>query len=210
MQLCLATSNPHKVEEVQAVLGLVGIDVVPVSTLLPPVAEPVEDAPTFTGNAVIKASYYARRTGRLCLADDSGLVVDALCGAPGVFSARFAGVGGSRAEADAANNAKLLSLLAGVDVSRRTARFVCVMALCDAHRSLAVARGTIEGRVVDTPRGANGFGYDPLFEVPALGRTTAELDGEHKNRISHRGRALVRLVKILENNKGRLIGGSQG
>jgi len=190
-----ATSNPHKLEEIRAVLGPLGIEVCSLDDAgaggLP---EPVEDAETFAGNAGIKAVAYARATGRVCLADDSGLEVDALGGAPGVYSARYAGVDGDRAERDAANNAKLLRELEGVPEAERTARFVCAICVADPDGMvLATSRGEFPGVIGREPRGSNGFGYDPLL-VLEDGRTSAELSPEEKNARSHRGRALAALA----------------
>lgn len=199
MQLLFATSNPHKLDEVRAVLRPVGIDVIGLDQLddLPP--EPVEDAETFAGNARIKAVAYANATGRPCLADDSGLEVDALNGAPGVISARYAGADGPRAERDAANNAKLLAELDGVPPDGRTARFVCCMCLVDAGGNvLAETRGTFDGRIGHEPRGESGFGYDPLLELPELGRTVAELSAGEKNERSHRGQAARAMAAEIE------------
>lgn len=190
--ILLATTNPGKLREVKAVLGELPVRLVGL-TDFPDVPEPVEDAPTFEGNARIKALYYAGQTGMWALADDSGLEVDALDGAPGVYSARYAGVDGG----DAANNAKLIEALRGTPQERRTARFRCVVVLARPEEVLAVGSGAIEGVIIDEPRGANGFGYDPHFFVPSLGKTTAELPPEHKNRISHRGRALADILPRL-------------
>lgn len=202
--LLVATSNPHKLDEIRAVLAPLGVTVVGLDdsprrggTGVAPVGaptlaglpEPVEDAVTFAGNAAIKAHHYALHTGRVCLADDSGLEVDALDGAPGVRSARYAGAGATRAQRDAANNAKLLRELAGAPRDQRTARFVCCM--CVAHpdgRSLATSRGEMAGVITGAPRGGHGFGYDPLLEL-ADGRTGAELTPAEKNAKSHRGAA---------------------
>ncbi len=165
--------------------------------------EPVEDAETFEGNAAIKALYYAAATGMVCLADDSGLVVDALGGAPGVYSARYAGVGDTRAERDAANNAKLLKELEGVVEAERTARFVCAMGLAmppsaefPEGRVVEVTRGTFEGRIGFVAKGSNGFGYDPLLVVED-GRTSAELSEDEKNARSHRGEAARKMAAKL-------------
>lgn len=196
MQILLATSNPHKLDEIRAVfdaLGDVGVEIVSLDAMDKTIDEPVEDQPTFEGNAELKARHYALASGMPCLADDSGLEVDALGGAPGVISARYAGVEGGRELADPANNRKLLAELGDTPPEQRTARFVCVMTLVDPQGNrLAQVRGTVEGRIIppgETPRGANGFGYDPLFYLPDLGKTSAELTPEHKNRISHRGAA---------------------
>lgn len=221
IKVLLATSNPHKVEEIGAIFGdctreesgqdvveLVGLKELGIS-----VPEPVEDQESFEGNAVKKALYYARTTGWLVLAEDSGLEVEVLGGEPGVRSARYAGVTGPRREVDEANNRFLLEKLAKVPLERRGAQFVCVMALAVPVEGRevevrAMTWGRVRGRILlpeeaenpDRPwcgRGKNGFGYDPLFLVPELGRTTAELAREEKNRISHRSRAARRMWKLL-------------
>ncbi len=189
----LATGNPGKLREIRAVLADVPVRVVGLADL-PAIAEPVEDGETFAANARCKATYYARATGQWCLADDSGLVVDALGGRPGVRSARYAAEacdpGAGREMRDAANNRKLLAELAEVGDERRTARFICHLALADGERILLETRGVFEGRIGHISRGANGFGYDPLFVVPHLGKTAAELPPRQKNAISHRGQAV--------------------
>jgi len=195
--ILLATSNPHKVEEVRRTLAPAGVKIVALDDLGVDAAPPAEDQPTFTGNATRKARHYARIAHRPCLADDSGLEVDALDGAPGVRSARFAGVDGDRAEVDRANNRLLIDRLAGVPADDRAARFVCAMVLADADRLLAEARGTLEGRIIDQPRGRNGFGYDPHFWLADRQCTVAELPPEQKNAISHRGRAARLLLEKL-------------
>jgi len=165
------------------------------------IPEPDETGDGFADNARAKALYYARATGQVCLADDSGLAVDALDGRPGVRSARYAEerfpIGADRATRDRLNSAKLLEALRGVGEERRTARFVCHLALADAGGVLLEARGTLEGRIAERARGANGFGYDPVFRVPSRGCTAAELSAEDKNAISHRGQALRRLAEGL-------------
>jgi len=202
--IVFATGNPHKLDEVSAILGDIGIEVIGLDALDVDAPEPVEDGETFEANAILKARYYAEVTGRTVLADDSGLEVDALGGEPGVISARYAGVDGPRSEVDPANNAKMIGKLNELDVplEKRTARFVCTMALCEPGigAPLAVTRGTVEGRIVDPPRGHNGFGYDPHFELPDRGLTTAELPPQEKNAISHRGvatRAMLEKIKAL-------------
>ena len=190
--ILIATTNRGKLREVQAVLADLPVRLVGLSGF-PDIPEPIEDADTFEGNARSKAIYYAAKTGVWALADDSGLEVDALGGAPGVYSARYAGEGGG----DAANNAKLIEALRGIPPEQRTARFRCVVALARREEVCAIGRGAIEGVIIDEPRGANGFGYDPHFLVLSLGKTTAELPPEHKNRISHRGRALADLTPRL-------------
>lgn len=193
--LTIATSNPHKVEEIAAVLGPLGIACLPLGRT--DIPEPEEDGATFEENARIKAIAYARALGRTVLADDSGLEVDALGGAPGVHSARYAGIGATRAERDEANNAKLLAALEGVPDARRAARFVCVLSIARPDGGIvAEARGHFEGRIGHAPRGANGFGYDPLL-VLEDGRTSAELSSDEKNARSHRGSALRVLVARL-------------
>lgn len=215
--IVIATGNPHKVEELAAILGLAGVPAVGLSDLADgPFPEPCEHGETFEANAGIKAVAYARATGRVCLSDDSGLEVDALGGRPGVISSHYCTdgreVGMSRAQRDAANNARVLAELAGVEVGRRGARFVCVMALATPEgggRVLLTARGTMEGRIGlpgpgGVPRGAQGFGYDPIFVLPEPEtRTGAELMPEEKNRVSHRAAAGRRLVELLRDERVR-------
>jgi XTP/dITP diphosphohydrolase len=197
MELLFASSNPNKVAEVRAIMAPLGLAVISIdeegqAAGLP---EPVEDGETFADNARIKAIYYARAAGRWTLADDSGLEVDALGGEPGVRSARYAGAGGTRGERDAANNRKLLAALDAVPDAQRTARFVCAMCLADPEgRVVAETRGTVEGVIGREPRGHNGFGYDPLFGLPHLGCTSAELPTDQKNALSHRGEATRRMA----------------
>ena len=200
-EILIATGNPAKRQEIAAVLGEGAAGVIRwlgLSDLPAAIPEPVEDGNTFLDNAILKAQHYARAAGRWALADDSGLEVDALGGAPGVHSARYAGIDGGRATVDPANNRKLIEMLRGVPQPRRTARFRCVLALSDGDKILATADGVIEGQIIDMPRGAGGFGYDPHFLVPELGVTTAELPAIEKNRISHRGRALQALRPQIE------------
>lgn len=189
-EVLVATGNPHKIEEIRAVLGPLGIRVLGLEDVGGSFPEPDEHGATFEENARIKAIAYARMTGRTCIADDSGLEVDALDGAPGVHSAYFAGREGTRAERDARNNGLLLERLRGVPAERRTARFVCTMCLATPDGSvLAETRGHFPGVIIDAPRGANGFGYDPLLYLPDVGCTSAELSPEAKNARSHRGHA---------------------
>lgn len=197
-ELLVATSNPHKLDELRAIFSAAGIAIRDLSDIEGgPFPEPVEDGQTFEDNARIKAVAYAKMTGRACLADDSGLEVDALGGAPGVHSAYYAGAEGSRAERDARNNARLLRELQGVPLERRTARFVCVMCVADPQGNiLATSRGEFEGRIGDAPRGRKGFGYDPLF-VLEDGRASAELTPQEKNARSHRGRAARAMAEQL-------------
>lgn len=201
--ILLATSNPHKLVEVTEILSPLGVEVVGLADVGVDVPEPVEDASTFEGNARIKARYYAQHAQRPCLADDSGLEVDGLGGAPGVHSARYSGVSGSREVRDLANNRKLIEALQGVDPSGRTARFVCAMCLVAADgRILAETRGTFEGVIVDEPRGENGFGYDPHLLVPELDMTSAELDPSDKNARSHRGKATSQIAALISDLLG--------
>ena len=164
-----------------------------------------EDAPTFAGNAQKKALHYSRFADGVVLADDSGLEVDALRGAPGVKSRRFAGPGAT----DADNNARLLLLLAGVPAARRTARFVCELALARAGELLAQFRGVAEGVILNSPRGAGGFGYDPLFLDPEGQKTFAEFTPEEKLARSHRGRALRAMLDWLAAQSSKKATGAQ-
>lgn len=198
-RLLFATSNPHKLEEVIPVLRPCGVEVFGLDRYEGPAPEePVEDADTFEGNARLKALGYAAQTGLICLAEDSGLEVDALDGAPGVYSARYAGATGDRATRDQANNDKLLAAMTAVPDGQRAARFVCAMVVARPDGTIvAESRGTFEGEIVRTPRGANGFGYDPLLWLPDERRTSAELSPEEKNARSHRGAAARALAAAL-------------
>lgn len=194
--IVLASHNPGKLREIRQALGAMALRVAALEEF-GQVEEAAETGSTFAENARRKALHYAGATGQWCLADDSGLVVDALGGEPGVRSARYAGADGPREAVDAANNRRLLTELADVPDPQRTARFVCHLALADGERVLIEASGAVEGRILRGPRGQNGFGYDPLFLLPELGQTAAELAAEEKNRISHRGRAVRRFAKLL-------------
>jgi XTP/dITP diphosphohydrolase len=195
------------VKEIRHELEVAGIlselDVVGLKELGGPLTECVEDRPTFIGNATKKARHFARLANCLTLADDSGLCVDALNGAPGVYSARYAGVEGHGA--DAANNAKLLDALKDVPDEKRQGQFVCAMALAIPAADLAVMVDQVEGVLLRQPRGTNGFGYDPLFYFPQFKRTTAELDMTTKSRISHRGKALRRMIGWIRENESRVL-----
>lgn len=198
MKLLVATTNPNKVKELVEVLAPLGIELRGLDSVGRKLEEPVEDADTFEGNARIKAQAYAAALGMACLAEDSGLEVDALGGAPGVYSARYAGVDGPSEQRDRANNDKLMHELARLGDVDRSARFVCAMCLVDAHGGvLFEARGTYAGVITDQPRGTNGFGYDPLLLVPELGLTSAQLTPEQKNARSHRGQAARALASWL-------------
>jgi non-canonical purine NTP pyrophosphatase (RdgB/HAM1 family) len=197
--LLFATTNVHKLAEAEAILKPLGFAVVGLASVQGDYPEPVEDGETFEDNARLKARYYARLSGIRCLAEDSGLEVDALGGAPGVYSARYAGATGSASARDRANNEKLLAELAGVPVERRAARFVCVACVAEPGGEIvAEARGTYEGVIAGEARGGNGFGYDPLLYLPDVGCTSAELASEQKHARSHRGKALRELARVLK------------
>jgi len=195
-RLLIATTNPGKVREFREMLGgdrFTWDDLSAHKNITPP----EETGTTFHANACLKASYYATRLNVWTVADDSGLEVDALGGAPGVLSARWAEVNGA-GRGDADNNTFLLRQLRDVPDDRRTARFVCVLALADREgRVILTARDAVEGRVLRGPRGTGCFGYDPLFLVPELGLTTAELPSDQKHKISHRGKALGRMRALM-------------
>lgn len=192
--LVAATGNRGKLAEIERLLDGLGWEVVAQSEF--GVEPPPEDGLTFVENAIIKARHASERTGRPALADDSGLVVAALGGAPGIRSARYAGPGSG----DAANNEKLLRALAGAPEGERSARFECAVVWMRDPRDPVplIARGTWAGRVLEAPRGANGFGYDPLFLDPATGQTAAELPPERKDALGHRGRALRALRAMMQ------------
>jgi XTP/dITP diphosphohydrolase len=196
MDLLIATANPGKIREFREMLGESRFAWSDLSSVLnPPHVE--ETGRTFRANACLKASAYATHFGRYALADDSGLEVDALSGSPGVFSARWAEINGA-GKGDADNNALLVKQLENVPDDRRTARFVCVLALADPQsRILLTVRDTVEGRILGAARGGNGFGYDPLFFIPEIGKTTAELPSDQKHTISHRGKALRTLKELM-------------
>jgi XTP/dITP diphosphohydrolase len=186
-EIVVATSNGGKLREFAALLAPVGLRLHAQSAF--GVASAEETGASFIENAIIKARHAAAATGLPALADDSGLAVDALDGEPGIHSARFAGPGAD----DAANNRRLLERLAGVPPERRGARFHCVLVL------MRHARDPVPlGRILEAPRGEHGFGYDPLFLDPALGRSAAELEPALKNRLSHRARALEALLRALD------------
>ena len=188
-RIVLASSNRGKLAEFHALLANAGFEVVPQASV--GVEDIEETGLSFVENAVLKARHAARASGLPALADDSGLCVDHLHGAPGLYSARYAGNHGD----SAANNAKLLRELDGVPAERRSAFFICVLALLRHADDPAplIAEGRWHGRVLDAPRGAQGFGYDPLFLPDGQTRSAAELDPALKNRISHRGQALAQL-----------------
>lgn len=190
----LASGNQKKLNELQAILGSKDVTFVPQSQF--GIADAVEDGLSFVENAIIKARHASNETGLPAIADDSGIEVDALKGAPGIYSARFSAMHGG-AHNDQANNALLLEKLRGIPENERTARFQCVLALFRFPNDPMpmICQGTWEGRVVLEPRGTSGFGYDPLFFVPSLGCTSAELPREVKNMLSHRAQALQQLLQ---------------
>ncbi|MBV7486226.1 RdgB/HAM1 family non-canonical purine NTP pyrophosphatase [Bordetella sp. BOR01] len=195
-RVVLASNNPGKLREFSALFAPLGIELIPQGELGVPEAE--EPHVTFVENALAKARHASRLTGLPALADDSGLCVAALDGAPGVYSARYAQLANAAAErSDAANNALLVDKLAGVD--DRRAWYVALLVLVRSHDDPQplIGEGVLHGQIVDAPRGDHGFGYDPYFLLPDLGRTAAELDPAEKNRISHRARALAQLLDKL-------------
>lgn len=189
----LASSNAGKLAELRAMLAPLGMAVVAQSEF--DVPDAIEDGLAFVDNALLKARHAAKLTGMPAIADDSGLAVDALDGAPGIYSARYAGTHGD----DAANNAKLLAALKNVPDAQRTAAFHCCLVATRHAEDPAplVCQGIWHGRVLRAPRGASGFGYDPLFWVEAENASCAELTAERKNHISHRGLAMAQLLDKL-------------
>ena len=197
MKVVVATRNRGKLREIIPLLAgaplLAHLELRTIDELAPD-AELREDGVTFVENALAKARQAARATGLPAIADDSGLEVDALDGAPGVYSARYAGPGAD----DGSNNAKLLAALRGVPPAQRRARFRCVAVFVDPARALELVRdGACEGEVLEAPRGQEGFGYDPLFFIPTVGRTMAELPLDEKNRLSHRAAAFRALADAM-------------
>jgi XTP/dITP diphosphohydrolase len=198
-EILIATGNPGKIAEIGAMLDA-EVRWLGLSDLLP-MAEIAEDGMTFAENARKKAAGYAKATGLWTLADDSGLVVDALGGAPGIKTARFSGEkpkGADRTLIDHRNIAKTLELLKGVPKEKRTARFVCCLCLASPERILTETEGILEGLITYREIGRNGFGYDPIFFVPHLNKTVAQLTSEEKNAISHRGNAIRKLKPLLD------------
>ncbi len=190
----LASSNPGKLREFRQMLNGAGITLQAQDELgVPPVEE---SGLSFVENALIKARNAARHTGRAALADDSGIAVDALNGAPGIHSARYAGATAS----DAENLRQLIQAMDAVPTARRSAQFICALVFV-RHATDPVpliSQGVWHGRLLEQPRGSGGFGYDPIFYLPELGRTSAELSAEHKNRLSHRGQALAEMRQLLQ------------
>jgi XTP/dITP diphosphohydrolase len=201
-KILIATSNAGKLRDFAGAAARFGVEIsgIPEFSSLPAV---VEDGLTFEANARKKAGAYSRYVpGEIVVADDSGLEIDALNGAPGVHSARYAAPDLQNKEPheadantdDEANNARVLRELKEVSPEKRTGRFVCVLAAARDGETLATFRGTAEGMILDAPRGTNGFGYDPLFYFPAIGKTFAELSAEEKSKYSHRGAAFHELL----------------
>jgi XTP/dITP diphosphohydrolase len=197
LRLLIGSGNRGKVREFQDLLAAHGVECTDLSAH-PAVPPPDETGHTFRANAMLKAVHYATALNTWALADDSGLAIDALGGSPGVHSARWAELNGA-GNGDADNNVLVLRQLQSVPDDRRTARFVCCLALSDPRgRVVLTAQDQVEGRMLHAPRGGGGFGYDPLFLIPSLGRTTAELPPAEKHAISHRGKALRRLAGLLD------------
>jgi XTP/dITP diphosphohydrolase len=192
VEFVLATFNRDKLRELSALLGLPGVALSALGDV-PGASAPEEDGATLLANALIKARAALARTGRPALADDTGLEVDALGGRPGIHASRYSGPGATYAS----NRARLLAELRGVEPARRTARFRCACVACLPDGRELAAEGVLEGRITEAPRGANGFGYDPLFEVAGTGRTMAEMDEAEKNAVSHRARAVRALAAQL-------------
>ena len=188
-----ASSNAHKIKEIQSIMSKFGVKVVSRKEAGVPEVESEEDGETFAENSLEKAEAIMKATGKLTVADDSGLMVDYLGGAPGVYSARFAGEECD----DEKNNEKLLKHLEGLPAEDRKAKFVSVITLMFPDGNTIVARGECPGRIIETPTGENGFGYDPLFVPDGLSKTFAQLSDKEKNSISHRARALEKLEEIL-------------
>jgi XTP/dITP diphosphohydrolase len=195
MEIVLATRNKKKIAEITRITADLPITILSLADF-PGCPETVEDRDTFEGNATKKADEVCRSTGKAALADDSGLAVDALAGAPGVYSARYAGEGAN----DVRNNEKLLSELRGVPPAERTARFVCCMALAFPDGSIKTFFGEARGSITMEPKGKTGFGYDPVFVPDGFTRTFAEMAGEEKDRLSHRGKAIEKLAQFLHSS----------
>ena len=186
--MVVATRNKGKIREIRKALKGLGLRIYALSDF-PDVPEIEEDGKSFTENALKKARFYSKYFGKLTIADDSGLEVEWLKGLPGIYSARYAGKGASARE----NNQKLLNEMEGISLSKRGARFKCVMAMVSPDGREAIAEGSCKGRIGFEEKGRRGFGYDPFFILPKYGKTMAELSLEEKNKISHRGKALRKL-----------------
>ena len=191
--MIVATRNQGKIREIRGALKGIGLRLYSLSDF-PDVPEIEEDGKSFAENALKKARFYSKYFGKLAIADDSGLEVDGLKGLPGIYSARYAGEGASSHE----NNQKLLKEMQGLPISKREARFKCVIAVVSQGGKETVAEGSCKGTIGYKEKGKKGFGYDPLFFLPKYGKTMAELSLEEKNAISHRGKALKRIRKLLQ------------
>ena len=195
MRLLVATTNPGKVREIRQILDGLDVELVTLADI-PAVEAPEETGATFEENARLKALYYAAASGELTVAEDSGLAIDALDGAPGIESARFGGASSTYLQ----KFAILLERLKDVPTADRTARFVCALALAEGGRMLFEARGTVEGEITEAPRGAGGFGYDPIFFYRPFNATLAE-SAERKTTVSHRGVAFRKLRDYFDARK---------
>ena len=193
LEVIVATRNKGKIREIRDALKGLDLRIYGLSDF-PDVPEIEEDGHSFAENALKKARFYAKYFGKLTLADDSGIEVDSLKGLPGVYSARYAGERASSQE----NNQKLLREIQGVPISKRGARFKCFIAVKSPDGREAIAEGSCKGRIGFKEKGRRGFGYDPLFILPKYGKTMAELSLEEKNRVSHRGRALKKIRRIIQ------------
>jgi len=193
MRVVLATNNPGKLRELRELLAPLSIEILPQAQFTKESVE--ETGLSFVENAILKARHAAKHSGLPAIADDSGLEVDVLHGAPGIYSARYAGENAS----DEENLLKLVDAVRNVPLERRTARYRCALAFMrwELDPAPIVCQASWEGRIIDVPRGTGGFGYDPIFELPERGITAAELSADEKNRVSHRGRALQLLVREL-------------
>jgi XTP/dITP diphosphohydrolase len=192
-EVIIATKNPGKAKEFEHIFAARGIEV---RTLLdfPEIPEVEETGLTFEGNAILKAEAVSKALGKMVIGDDSGLMVDALEGRPGIYSARYAG----EPKNDQNNTDKVLSELKGLSEEKRLARFYCALAVAVPGQETITVSGTCEGRILEERRGSNGFGYDPVFYVPEKGLAMAELSSEGKNKISHRANALKKLDVVLD------------
>lgn len=194
--MIFATGNMGKMKEIKAILGDIGEEILSMKEAGIDM-DIVEDGSTFEENAIIKAKVVMERTGQLALADDSGLEIDALNKEPGIYSARYMG----EDTPYEIKNRNLIERMKGVKGKDRSARFVCVIAAAFPDGEIITTRGTIEGVIAEEPAGENGFGYDPIVYVPEYGMTTGQMDPDAKNAISHRGKALTAMKKILEERK---------
>lgn len=191
-EVVIATRNSGKLREVRAILAPLGLKILSLGDF-PGIPEIIEDGQTFEENAVKKALSVARQTGRVAIADDSGLAVDALEGRPGVFSSRYTGENAT----DPDRYRKLLNEMVGVPEGQREAAFICAVAVASPDGKVKVVEGRYPGEIAPSPKGSHGFGYDPVFLIPELNKTMAEIEPEVKNRISHRARALEKLKQVL-------------